>query len=400
MKFDLRHMQYCVFAWASYCLGGSLLNFVMFREQACSEMNCVFLAVVCMQPAPKEDVLNRMSHLDIHRESESKEPVSRPRAKRFRRLATLTPEELKTTDKIFIQNLLHSQGNCIAEAPNEVLSNTNSKKNLEGGITSEKGDYCTNYISDHPPEVPLNLHQDNLIGFRRRKATYQQVKRQDGLTHFERTEATQDPLTAFGVVHDVICMEIEDRHEIPLQNRFHDARSNWKDSDRGQTYVENTFLTMVNEYLEEERNHTDHTVLQSSTNKNSSSNDKVVNSEQYVYDIYVETNPLNKKPRGSEGYDKFGGDESEQDEEEWLMEMHAQGNMPFISIVEDDVWLVHEASDAEDSLFDTEDSNAEDYFGNDYPDEEDSYEYDSDAYSSGCCHTTETAWGDDSEWSV
>jgi hypothetical protein len=70
----------------------------------------------------------------------------------------------------------------------------------------------------------------------------------------------------------------------------------------------------------------------------------------YVYDLYVEAGGI--------------GEESD-----W-MELHKRGHAPIVYIVDDDTWLVQEASDAEDSLADSEDSNAEGFYANDYPDED------------------------------
>lgn len=73
--------------------------------------------------------------------------------------------------------------------------------------------------------------------------------------------------------------------------------------------------------------------------------------EDYVYDIYVEAE-----------------DDPSSNLDAWF-ELHDRGHAPVVHILQDDLWVVEEAYDGEESADDTEDSNAEDYYANDYPEE-------------------------------
>lgn len=109
-------------------------------------------------------------------------------------------------------------------------------------------------------------------------------------------------------------------------------------------------------------------------------NEENMEDDGYVYDLYIEA----------------GGSEQENN---W-MELHQRGHAPIVYIVDDNTWLVQEASDAEDSAVDSEDSNAEGFYANDYPDEGGLDEFDSDnseEYERGCTRQLrERYWYEDS----
>lgn len=79
----------------------------------------------------------------------------------------------------------------------------------------------------------------------------------------------------------------------------------------------------------------------------------------------------------------------EEEEEEYVYDLYiarddaddnAREHQPYFSIYDDDFHFPEEDIDHEDSFDDTEDSNAEGYYGNDYPDEGWSSEFSSEGY--------------------
>ena len=98
-----------------------------------------------------------------------------------------------------------------------------------------------------------------------------------------------------------------------------------------------------------------------------------------VYDvIYRSTSPPPEKDKPCDKeedvidyvYDIYREEKASREEAFW--EQGSAPSMPVITIVDDDHWLVVEAEDEADSNEEySEDSNAEGYYANDYPDEED-----------------------------
>lgn len=175
---------------------------------------------------------------------------------------------------------------------------------------------------------------------------YEQVRRRRGLTNFEVTEGAPDPLKNIGAVYDIVHLDpapaISPEDNALLCN----------------------YLPMVREYL--------HSTDGARTGPGTTNNDiseatEGMEEDGYVYDLYVEA-----------------GADSDEVSDSW-MELHRKGAAPTVHIVDDDTWLVLEASDEEDSDAESEDSNAEGYFANDYPDE-------GEAWSSS--EGSEGAWGD------
>lgn len=186
---------------------------------------------------------------------------------------------------------------------------------------------------------------------------YEQIRRRGGLTNFEVTEAASDPLRDVSGLCDVVRMDAEGPGATTAAGLAPE-----------ESALLCNFLPMVREYLDEE------------AAKHGADSAGDMDADGYVYDLYVEASAADTE--GDEGWH----------------ELHARGQAPVVHIVSDDVWLVEEASDADDSGDGSEDSNAEDYFGNDYP-EEGAWDSDSSASSGGGGGGRKKEWFDESDGS-
>jgi len=211
---------------------------------------------------------------------------------------------------------------------------------------------------------------------------YEQIRRRRGLTNFEVTESAVDPLRGFASVHDVVRISEATDHQ--QQGRFMSGGNRSNGGKNQFMSAEDNillcnYLPMVREYLkEEEEKHLDKNHQNSTTT--TSTTDDVMDADGYVYDLYIEAQqqyPFGTTTSGT-GHNTINGtathgDEGVDDEDAWW-EMHLRGGAPVVQILNDDNWLVVEASDEDDTDASSEDSNAEDYYGNDYPDEEEDSE--------------------------
>jgi len=127
------------------------------------------------------------------------------------------------------------------------------------------------------------------------------------------------------------------------------------------------YLPMVREYL-------------NTSSKDAADVVEVDADGDYVYDLYIE----DMETSGSES-------------DIWW-EAHRRGACPVVQIVDDGTWLVVETSDIDDSYEDSEDSNAEGFIGNDYPDEEeDTWTSDGSEKADGGGRCGKREWFEDSD---
>ncbi|KAG7672610.1 hypothetical protein Ndes2437A_g02611 [Nannochloris sp. 'desiccata'] len=206
---------------------------------------------------------------------------------------------------------------------------------------------------------------------------YEQIRRRRGLTNFEVTESAVDPLRGVASVHDVVRISEATDHQ--QQKGISGLDSRHGGNNQPLSAEENillcNYLPMVREYLDEEEEQ-----QQQQQHQDGTTSDDVMDTDGYVYDLYIEAEqqyPFGTTTAGT-GYNNSNdtagnGDEGIDEEDAWW-EMHIRGGAPVVQIIDDDNWLVVEASDEEDTDASSEDSNAEDYYGNDYPDEEEDSE--------------------------
>ena len=262
-----------------------------------------------------------------------------PRNKRYRRLATMTAVEMLSAGTEKLQKLLASgpEKQSLADihkyipAPSEALANTATQS-----VPAAK----------KPPT-----------------GRYEQIRRRKGLTNFEITESVRDPLRNLGgSVYDVVRMDVDDDS----------TTSQGPTVTNKEREILCNFLPMVREYIAEEEttkkqngassahsNASDAAGGSLLTSGSTSSKMDIPHGSQtdadlsgYVYDLYVEADDVDNSL-----------------EVESLWDLHSRGFAPVVQILDDDTWLVVETSDVDDSDADSEDSNAEGYYGNDYPEE-------------------------------
>ena len=196
------------------------------------------------------------------------------------------------------------------------------------------------------PSHPL-LHQN---------ARYEQVRARNGGSKqgsgIVNKNFIEDPLAKIAILYDVI------RVETPFVTGSGDDQDLNLETDRNTPEID-----AKQEICEEEAE------------------------EDYVYDIYIEA------------------EEEGSSVDAWF-DLHARGHAPVVHILQDDLWVVEEAYDGEESEDDTEDSNAEDYYANDYPEEGayDSSSFDESEKQSFFCSKSglrkAREWYDDSESDV
>ena len=381
-----------------------------------------FSAVICTTKDPCTDAKqpslhNHLDRLNLDRDEITVSSSSVPKPKRFRRLATFTADQLKSADEATLRSLFDASDDAglitgkHVERENRTLSTAHPyPAELEGATASifnataaleERNEPMQSFQDcSFPTAASTSMNGISHNGYShaskvRRTIKYQQVLRRDGLNHFESFEAATDPLSSFAVVHDVVCIDASE--ESHSQDPHHVQKAC---KGKNDAIAMDRLMSIVHEYLNEESRVQDRC---SSSRASDLARGKAVverggsgkeSTDSYVYDLYVEASaPQTAKNKQSatcrdlQEEEEEVADDGTEDEDDWLIEMHDRGVMPFVSIVEDDIWLVHEASDMEDSQYDSEDSNAEGYFGNDYPDEESGFgdgsedgEYDSDEF--------------------
>lgn len=247
--------------------------------------------------------------------------AAQPARQRFRRVTTLSGAQLSTMDTSKLQCMLK-------DAPKPALQAGQEGAAATPGMT--------------PPQPVVGA------------ASYEQIRHRRGLNNFERTEAVADPLRAVtGQVYDVVR-----RAESEADAAGRRARERELARQAAAQYEEGTllcnYMPMVREYL--------HTQGDSAAGDGTEASGQGVEDmdAEYVYDLYVAEVGA---AQGEEGEDEAAA---------WW-QLHSAGATPVVRILADDTWLVLEASDAEDSDADSDDSNAEGFYANDYPDESDDY---------------------------
>lgn len=303
---------------------------------------------------------------------------SLPQRKRYRKLATMTAAEMMQAGSEKLQQLL--------------ASGPSSEPTKQGNFHTT----ASNGASRGSPSAAAAPS----LSSKPAGARYEQIRRRRGLTNFEITESLPDPLRDLGSLYDVVRMDIDEVSNTPGVNEAQGA-------------LICNLLPMVREYLAEEEGTKKrkeengnghgaasfaHTTTQSDASLDPSTSvrtsdrtaqieasDDVEIGDGYVYDLYIEAGT---------------GDNAEEEERWW--DLHARGGAPVVQILDDDTWLVVEGSDVDDSDADSEDSNAEGYYGNDYPDEgawneDDSFTSGSD-FGGGKGHTgRRKEWFDESD---
>jgi hypothetical protein len=284
--------------------------------------------------------------------------VGHPRAKRYRRLATFTSTELRDAHPDALREILFTGGSLA----------------LPAEASSQPTITPTQPPADAPTlDINSNTNTKTTANKPYTSPAYHQIRTRNGLTNFEVTESAPDPLRCLASVHDVVCMDVE-RHDAPPRNgtdvTAHGNACNvdapaaaqggehlhGSNAQHGESLLCN-YMPMVREYLENKQDNKVHTDI---------------DMDEYVYDLYVEA--ASRKPGDVDG-DGTGGDADVDENADvglhaWW-DLHGRGIAPIVRIMQDDTWLVLETSDVEDSVAGTEDSNAEAYYGNDYPEEED-----------------------------
>ena len=196
-------------------------------------------------------------------------------------------------------------------------------------------------------EIPPS--ENSTDGAATQAARYQQIRRKRGLTNFEVTESAPDPLRGVADhLYDVVA--------VPAQAKV-EGNNGSAPTGAEDTAMFCNFLPMVREYLD---------------------GTPVADTEmEYVYDVYIEE----QEEEGGEGGGVDDTDENTKEKEAW--ELHRRGAAPIVHILDDGTWVVEVASDQEDSMGggggESEDSNAEDYYANDYPDEGEGWSSDDDS---------------------
>lgn len=119
-----------------------------------------------------------------------------------------------------------------------------------------------------------------------------------------------------------------------------------------------SFLSMVQDYL---------SISAAETNQTSSTSISEASSEDdFVYDIYIQESPV----KVSEEVDGVGSFESLEERLYWEKKLGAK-NVATLTWEEESLQLIDDSADTSDGEdYDSDDSNAEDWYGNDYPDEE------------------------------
>jgi hypothetical protein len=291
---------------------------------------------------PNESLADALGGLGLSTEGEGAAPT-RIRPKRYRKLATMTAAEMLQMGPEKLQQILTTT---------EQIDPLPSKTEPTKGPASKKR--SGNFENTNSGE------------------RYEQIRRRRGLTNFEVTESAVDPLRGLASVQDVVRISEEREPGHNSNNNGRNGTKNNKNS-HGASFSQPTqeenqllcnYLPMVREYLDEE-----------SQKQNSTTADDVMDTNGYVYDLYIEAETQYNKssPGNTTGTGNEGDTEEDYDEDAWW-DMHIRGGAPVVQIIDDDTWLVVEATDEEDSDGSSEDSNAEDYYGNDYPDEEDDSE--------------------------
>lgn len=197
-------------------------------------------------------------------------------------------------------------------------------------------------------EIPPS--ENSTDGAATQAARYQQIRRKRGLTNFEVTESAPDPLRGVADhLYDVVA--------VPAQAKV-EGNNGSAPTGAEDTAMFCNFLPMVREYLD---------------------GTPVADTEmEYVYDVYIEEQ---EEEEGGEGGGVDDTDENTKEKEAW--ELHRRGAAPIVHILDDGTWVVEVASDQEDSMGggggESEDSNAEDYYANDYPDEGEGWSSDDDS---------------------
>ncbi len=192
------------------------------------------------------------------------------------------------------------------------------------------------------------------------------MRRRHGINNFERTEGRPDPLGTLGAtLYDVVRHDEAWGEEAGRGTRAAAQRA-WRERDAAAQFPEGTllcnYMPMVREYLAEQQQ-----AQQAKQEGAGGTAPMAVEGEgeggegEYVYDLYAAA--------GSDDEAMVeGGEGGRQAAQRWL-ELAAEGRATIVRIVDDENWLVVEAEDEEDSDAGSEDSNAEGFYANDYPDE-------------------------------
>lgn len=242
------------------------------------------------------------------------------RKRRYSRLTTLTAHQLRQMSDKELRQVIKT-----AQQSTDITNGNNN------------GDTKTNINDDGSnaqPSTTIKQFGGRYEQFRRRKG---------GATLFQQTEgAAIDPLSYIAdILYDVICHDDDSS-----QNK-----KKAKISKQEQEDLDTKFLPLLGEVLRQQEGRGADVL------DNDNDNDDTI---EYVYDLYAEVAQTDTATKNDD------------EEAAYWAELAASGTAPVVSILHDDEWLVMEADDGDDSCEDAgdEDSNAEGYYANDYPDED------------------------------
>jgi hypothetical protein len=255
--------------------------------------------------------------------------ISKIKKRRYSHLTTLTADQLcQISDKELRQVLKTAQQSI------DMTNRKNGDTITNATNTTKNGD---GYAQ---PSATIEQFGGRYEQFRRRKG---------GATLFQQTEgAAIDPLSYIAdTLYDVMYHDDDNSSQ---------NKKKAKISKQEQEDLDTKFLPLLREVLHEqqqERDGEDGEVVDNNDNDND-------NTIEYVYDLYAEVAQSDAASKNDD------------EEAAYWAELAASGTAPVVSILHDDEWLVMEADDGDDSCEDgsDEDSNAEGYYANDYPDED------------------------------
>lgn len=258
-----------------------------------------------------------------------------PCRRHFRRLATLSARQLSTLDQTQLQQLL-----------------SQTRPQQQRAQQPQQGRGAAAAAAAERAQHGLQAGQT---------ARYEQVMRRRGASASGQAQAAADPLQSLAQVHDVVRRDTEEeqgQHARQLGQRGRCQQA-------GPPYEEGTllcnYLPMVREYLQQQQSEQTHWQQQQALAAGAagaggaaglgcSGEEGGEAGDEFVYDLY------------------FAASDAEEPGEE-LEDGCSGRRAPVVHILNDETWLVLEGSDSEGAA-DSEDSNAEGYYANEYPDEE------------------------------
>jgi hypothetical protein len=263
-------------------------------------------------PTKKQHLTDQLLQLGLDTNSNNK-----TKKRRYSRLTTLTADQLRQISDKELRQVIETAQQSI------------DMNNRQAGDANTNDDDSNNA----QPSTTIKQFGGRYEQFRRRKG---------GATLFQQIEgAAIDPLSYIAdTLYDVIC------HDDDSSQNTKKA----KISKQEQEDLDTKFLPLLREVLHEQEQR-DGDVLD---------HDNDEDNIEYVYDLYAEVAQSDAATKNDD------------EEAAYWADLAASGTAPVVSILHDDEWLVMEADDGDDSCDEggDEDSNAEGYYANDYPDED------------------------------